>query len=880
MTPSFGLPAELAELSDDYEFLSELGRGGSAVVYRARDRALGREVAVKVVHPRPTSPDDDPVARLAHEARTVAQLQHPRIVTVYAVRRLRGGGLALVLQLVPGTTLKACIQRDGALPPERAQSILRDVAEALAYAHARGIVHRDVKPENIFLDEDTGRALLADFGIARSGETESMTLTGTAIGTPFYMSPEQVEGATLDGRSDLYSLGLVAWEMLTGRRPWDGESLYNVIYKQKHDELAPIEALRPEVPRRLQYIVERMLQKRPGARWAGADGLLAQLNHAVLPADYAKWQTALPARVERHRSRERERAAAAADVTAPASAATMRFPRRTRQPDPAAEAALARTQRVSLATAMLGEGSASAHRLPSPDDALATGDADAGEAADTSTVTIVHVPADSTPTSRATDASRQAAPDSVPAELPSPLFADEIEPVWDTAPPATERRARRGAVIAAAAAVTLIVATAAVPFGVHGARTLLSHLRRQTSAPTAATLAAATGVTLPTGTPALPGESPPVHSTASDDVVAAGGRSSCAVAFGSGLYCWGANDRGQLGDASGFGQRTPARVTGVLSFVQVTVGLAHGCALTRLGDAYCWGVNNQGQLGDATFVRRIAPVRVAGAGSYVAVRAGAAHSCAVDQDGTIRCWGANDRGQLGTGDRTASPIPVPVRLPADTRAVRVASGAQHACALTDTGRVFCWGANGDGQLGDGTRTDRLTPVQLRGDDGVRYAALAAGGAHSCAATAGGDVRCWGRGDNGQIGVGTRERSTQPASVRLPAGLHVREVTAGFAHTCALGADGDAWCWGRNTHGEIGDGTIFGRLTPTRVRTLERFAHVSAGAAHTCAVGIAGTLFCWGFNADGQVGDSTTFRRVVPTSVALPAGTLAAVATQR
>jgi serine/threonine protein kinase len=272
MPAPFGLPAELAELQDDYELIGELGRGGSAVVYRARDRALGRDVAVKVVHPRPTSPDDDPVARLGREARTVAQLQHPNIVAVYAVRRLRGGGLALVMQCVPGATLKTHVQRHGPLAPDACERLLRDLGAALAYAHAHGVVHRDVKPENIFLDAESGRAMLADFGIARSADADSMTMTGTAVGTPFYMSPEQVEGEALDGRSDLYSLGLVAWEALTGRRPWDGESLYNVIYKQKHEELPPVEALRPGVPQRLQYVVERMLQKRPAARWAGAEG--------------------------------------------------------------------------------------------------------------------------------------------------------------------------------------------------------------------------------------------------------------------------------------------------------------------------------------------------------------------------------------------------------------------------------------------------------------------------------------------------------------------------------------------------------------------------------------------------------------------------------
>ena len=146
-----------AELSDEYEYLGELGRGGMAVVYRARERALGREVAVKVVRPRYHS-DEEAVARLQREARTVAQLEHPNIVSLHAIKRLNTG-LALVMQIVPGQTVKQAL--NGApMSVERAEAILRDIARALAYAHRCGVVHRDVKPENIFLDDVTGRALL------------------------------------------------------------------------------------------------------------------------------------------------------------------------------------------------------------------------------------------------------------------------------------------------------------------------------------------------------------------------------------------------------------------------------------------------------------------------------------------------------------------------------------------------------------------------------------------------------------------------------------------------------------------------------------------------------------------------------------------------
>ena len=306
---------DVADLADDYEIIDELGRGASAVVYRARDRALDRLVAIKVVRPHAVASGSDALERLAREARTVARLSHPNIVTLYAVRRLpSAGGLALVMQLVPGGTLKDLVASEGPLDPERAEAILRDVAGALAYANGRGIVHRDVKPENIFLDSESGRALLADFGIAWSGDQESrLTMTGAAIGTPTYMAPEQIDGAAPDARSDLYSLGLVAWEMLTGERPWGGESLFNVILKQKTEDLPPMDLLRPDViPDRLQYIVERMLQKHPGARWAGAEAALDKLQRWVVPADYPQWHQA-----RRRRRDEALRRQAEAPVTAP-----------------------------------------------------------------------------------------------------------------------------------------------------------------------------------------------------------------------------------------------------------------------------------------------------------------------------------------------------------------------------------------------------------------------------------------------------------------------------------------------------------------------------------------------------------------------------------
>jgi alpha-tubulin suppressor-like RCC1 family protein len=894
MPAPFGLPAELAELQDDYELLGELGRGGSAVVYRARDRALGRDVAVKVVHPRPTSPDDDPVARLGREARTVAQLQHPNIVAVYAVRRLRGGGLALVMQCVPGATLKTHVQRHGPLAPDACERLLRDVGAALAYAHARGVVHRDVKPENIFLDEASGRALLADFGIARSADADSMTMTGTAVGTPFYMSPEQVEGAALDGRSDLYSLGLVAWEALTGRRPWDGESLYNVIYKQKHEELPPIEALRDGVPLRLQYVVERMLQKRPAARWAGAEGLLAQLGHAVLPGDYTRWQRALHARVARYHD---ESARRAAERPAPTATGTA-----TRADAPAA--ATIQFDRASLGAAS-GRGTAA-----SGDSRRDGGTAHAAAAlANTAVVPIgaTAAPAVDAPPPGPDGSRADVAPahpdapsaghggallpepghtvdlqsvDVRDAGLPAaalPVYADAAEPSWAEEPrdadaagrPVPVARRRRAvyvggaAVAVACAALALYSQLAAAPAG----------------QPAAAYAAAATS---PFGTRGGPDRGAEPNADVGGDrggstgafratpdatpasLVSAGGRHTCAATPAGPIRCWGANERGQLGDGTGADRATPVAVAGVLAFTSVSSGLAHSCAVTRLGDVYCWGADSRGQLGDATTIRRSAPVRVAGPGTYTAVSAGAAHSCAVTAAAALRCWGANDQGQLGDGTRDSRLVPTTVALNGADVA-QVAAGGQHTCALTGDGRIQCWGANRDGQLGDGTTGGSRpvpAPVGLPG----RAVHVSTGLAHSCALTADGAAWCWGRNEAGQLGDGSRVMRSLPVRVAGDGATRFAQIAAGGTHSCAVDAGGAVWCWGQNTRGAVGDGSTTARERPVRVALPGRAEAVATGTAHSCARLTDGRAFCWGSASAGQLGDSARVARRSPVAV--------------
>jgi eukaryotic-like serine/threonine-protein kinase len=273
-------------MSDDviagrYELLELVGRGGMSSVWKAHDRLLDRTVAIKVLHEHYTQ-DEEYVERFRREARSVAQVSHPNIVTVID-RGEDGGRQYIVFEYVDGENLKQVIEREGPLPVREALLLALQVARALGFAHDRGLVHRDVKPQNVLLN-DEGQAKVTDFGIARSVDVDGVTVTGTVLGTSEYIAPEQARGQRVDAHTDVYSLGVVLYELLTGAVPFSGESFVTVALQHVNEAPPDVLEHRPDCPPRVALAIERAMAKEPEDR-PMMDELVTELEACLADLD-------------------------------------------------------------------------------------------------------------------------------------------------------------------------------------------------------------------------------------------------------------------------------------------------------------------------------------------------------------------------------------------------------------------------------------------------------------------------------------------------------------------------------------------------------------------------------------------------------------------
>ena len=262
-----------------FQVIDELGRGAMGVVYRAHDSALGRTVAIKTIALTGSAAERDVhEARFLQEARAAGSIGHPAIITIYDVGR-EGDTAFIAMELLEGQDLRELI-RGVSLMPSRSVAIAAAVADGLAYAHERGVVHRDIKPGNIMVLPD-GRVKIMDFGIARLHEPTVKTQTGVLLGSPQYMAPEQIAGQPFDHRADIFSLGLVLYEMLTGVKPFQGEDIPELMFKVANMPATPPSHIAPDLPPVVDYIVARALKKKAGERYASAAELAKDLREAA-----------------------------------------------------------------------------------------------------------------------------------------------------------------------------------------------------------------------------------------------------------------------------------------------------------------------------------------------------------------------------------------------------------------------------------------------------------------------------------------------------------------------------------------------------------------------------------------------------------------------
>ncbi len=741
-----------------YAVFDEIASGGMATVHVGRllgPAGFSRTVAVKRLYPH-LARDPHFASRFLEEARLAARVRHPNVVSIIDVVE-HEGEVALIMDFVLGDSLSALLgalaSRGLAVPVPIASGILVPILQGLHAAHETraddgtllGLVHRDVSPQNIVVGAD-GVARVLDFGIAKAAaHAPDGTQEGLLKGKLGYLAPEQLQGLEIDRRVDVFSAGVVLWEMLTGTRLFKCATVEETIRKILDHPIVPPSLSSPDVPTALDTVTLQALARDREVRFATASEMAFELERSASPASAAQvaaWlESVAGAKVEALRAR----------VSAVESS-----PVETSSTPPLAIEPEVGTSPSAVTPAASGNLPPS----PRPSGPLPLILAFTGLVAVLSVIGYIRTRPDAATAQGAASAASGTPSKSAPSVAP-PVVAPAANP---TCPHLDQ--------------VTAIASGPAARF--------TCALREDHSVWCWGSNEAGQ---IASGRKDMPRATKVARLDASVEV-AAGNRHACAVLGDTNVACWGKD----LLDH-------PTRVLGLSDVLHLRCGGRHSCVLRNGGGVSCWGEEDRGQLGttmqDAALV-----AAVEGLPPATWISAGTAHSCAVlASDGSVWCWGDNMYGQLGQGRSDREPQARPLRVPSlppcvqveagdkttfvrtrdghvygwgfgIKRPVRLAiegvtgigAGGKQNCAIDDQGSVWCWGFNDFGQLGRSTEQDSATPVRVQVPS--RATQVVAGEVHVCALIEPGAVVCWGSNEQGQLGIGASDRERHPGPERV------------------------------------------------------------------------------------------------------------------
>jgi serine/threonine protein kinase/alpha-tubulin suppressor-like RCC1 family protein len=785
----------------NYTATKLLGKGSMGEVYEAAHPILDKQVAIKVLS-EDLSSYPELVSRFKREARAIARIKHKAIVQAFDFGNLDDGRQYYVMERLKGSNLAVYMTAKGPVPWEEAMTIAVPLLEGLAAAHEAGFIHRDIKPDNIFitrLEDGTLYPKIIDFGIAKLRDPDDnqdsvVTRIDAVMGTPLYMSPEQAPGSTEDvgAWSDIYSAAATLYHMIAGKPPFYSDNPLELMLMHSWQPPPPLYEHRPDLSLEISDAIMKALAKKPSERYpsmlAFSEGLKAASEGKGPPAGVAPTSRTDP----------------------PEKVAGVETPPETPAETPAESAATEPTvkKRKTAEASVV----ATMNEVKAPTE---VGDLQADPDEEESLEMIAEA-GSSTPV--LTSLSGAASEKVINARMATGTYY-------------AVQKSKTPYIIAGIVAGLLVLGAIAffVLRGMGGGESTPApkpKLFRQVSSMTRHTcgLHRTDGSIwcwgrnnygqLGNRTTHTSTKPVRVSALAKGRAVAAGGRHTCGLTNDQTVWCWGKNSSGQLGIGTTQNQSHPVKVVGLKKVVALDAGNDHTCAITADDNLWCWGDNRAGQLGRTAGGQLSKPVRVEGLSGVRSVSLGGFHTCVVTKAGKVLCWGKNDVGQLGLGD--TQPRDTPTQLTSLGGMATISAGGAHSCAL-GVGALYCWGNNASGQIGDGTSRLRFSPVKLPKMKNIVKVTAGGGylGGHTCAMDVNGSAWCWGNNLSGQLGH-SQPKDAHLRPTRLDLKSKVESIEASGRHTCAVDRAGQVLCWGRNTDGQLGDATSNDRIKPTKI----------------------------------------------------------------